>query len=398
MSSRVSRKRYAHISDLIEEVQRYAVPQNRIPDAPRLPTLQNPEWAENSGPSPSMDDRRRAPGWFKPREHADDRETITGLPGADMPHLYLDSGDQPTDMEDPGTTQSGIEALAYYAPFHFYSRTHWGIYISDYGIAYLASKMKGEPLGPGDSWMLRAAYWFLWRHEYFHFIAEVAASRLEIITGRLDTYRSTFQDGKSGTHEEALANAHAYLNLSKHAGTSLSAKEVQQFLAFAGPWMKLQPPGYRDYDRWSRKHRDLKRGEREYIRRAIEVRDKQESNYLRTAHTDPSSLRIFERSDYPRIPVVRVPDDRVPWLRSARFFPLHAGVRAIVHTREHPPPHIHIRFADVDEVKLAWPQLEPLEGQRPLTRREQHLLSDYLRKYGREVSRKVVSVFGAAAS
>jgi hypothetical protein len=74
----------------------------------------------------------------------------------------------------------GPDVLAFYLPFHFY-KTNWGTYLLASGIVYLASVLKGSALIVGDESFLNRAEALLQEHERFHFAAEVACSRAEVI-------------------------------------------------------------------------------------------------------------------------------------------------------------------------------------------------------------------------
>src|SRR6266446_10745005 len=74
-----------------------------------------------------------------------------------------------TPSEDDAISATGVEALAFYTPFHFYQQHQWEIYIRNFGIAHLASKFfERKRLTPADNWALGCAYEFLLQHEYFH--------------------------------------------------------------------------------------------------------------------------------------------------------------------------------------------------------------------------------------
>ena len=124
-------------------------------------------------------DRPPPPPWFEPKQHWDDREPPSQ--GDELPLLETEAEvAEPSQEERTLIETYGVDALAYYAPFHFYRRG-WGIYVRDYGIALLASRFLGKSrLAPSDNWALRCAYWFLFEHEYFHFQTELAASRYEL--------------------------------------------------------------------------------------------------------------------------------------------------------------------------------------------------------------------------
>lgn len=71
------------------------------------------------------------------------------------------------------------------------------------------------------------------------------------------------------------------------------------------------------------------------------------------------------------------------------------GLQALVHTNDHPPPHFHLLLDDA-EVRLEWPRLEPLKGDRRLSRKERKRLDSYLSEYGREIEEKINLVYRAS--
>jgi len=136
------------------------------------------------------------------------------------------------------TDTSTADALAYYQPFHFYA-TSWGIYVRASGVQALA-----ERLSPGrnpDIAALNFTYQLLLAHEQFHFLAEYASSRLEVISDQ-SSYEGYFNDGDAACHEEALANAYAI--------TDLRRRNPKGLIAAAESWMLTQPQGYRDFQKW----------------------------------------------------------------------------------------------------------------------------------------------------
>jgi Domain of unknown function (DUF4160) len=299
----------------------------------------------------------------------------------------------PSDNENSLIGASGIDALAYYAPFHFYRRNHWGIYVRDFGVTYLASRFLGRStLERSDNWALRCAYWLLFEHEYFHFQTEVAAAQYEMLTGDLSAYEHMFHDGRASWLEESMANARAHRHMHDHEDALLTFSRLEFFKGFASSWMKTQPPGYRDFDRWCRTNPAMQKGLAAITSRLHEI-----SCYLRHQRRDVTSevLRPYENADYSRVPVVRVHDSRIPWLKSAKLFPKESGIQVMVHTREHPPVHIHVEFSDGSKsVRLEWPSLNPLRGELGLSAREKKILQNYLGKYQPDILEKLRRVYG----
>ena len=153
--------------------------------------------------------------------------------------------------------------------------------------------------------------------------------------------------------------------------------------------MKTQPKGYRDYDQWCRNSKDMHKG-----RSALTSKIHDNSRYGSLRYVSSEVLRPYDNADYSRIPVVRVHNSRIPWLRSARLFPKSNGVQVMVHTHEHPPPHIHAEFLNSNNVvRIEWPSLSPLRGEPELSAREEKNLRSYLESYQDDILEKLRKVY-----
>src|SRR6266567_1085529 len=100
----------------------------------------------------------------------------------------------------PAADGTTADTFAFYLPFHFY-RTTWGIYVRTSGIWSLAKRF-GEAMRSLDATVLTSAYILLLEHERLHFLAEYAASRIEVVTGEA-RYVTYFGVADAGRHEEA---------------------------------------------------------------------------------------------------------------------------------------------------------------------------------------------------
>lgn len=151
--------------------------------------------------------------------------------------------------------ENGTDLLAWYRSFHS-DHEKWGIYIRELGVDYLSGR-----LGMRRELALRA----LWAHEYFHFLTDVAATSLEVATGR-SIYLPYLQRGHrvwAGCRlDEALANAFSLAYVGRRHGKGLLRR-----------FMLNQPPGYRDYGRYERRLADdgLTRGYRELTAHLIDL-------------------------------------------------------------------------------------------------------------------------------
>ena len=172
------------------------------------------------------------------------------------PDLDLDELDGPLSDALPlghqqireSVQQKGVDALAWYQPFHSYGR-RWGIYLLANGIAYVAHEIMLAHRAGSTTFRrrdaVRAAIEALLRHEESHFEVEVYASGLEVNLCRpvYLPYRRYF--GRTGDfcREESLANRrmvdHGWAK-KPHLGGHVT-KDAIEALADMGP---------RDYSLW----------------------------------------------------------------------------------------------------------------------------------------------------
>ncbi len=159
------------------------------------------------------------------------------------------------------------EYLAWYRPFHFEPQDQWGIYFREMGIFKVARAL--TPLAePSSGWptlneLLDRAKELLHHHEAFHHVTEVAATSLEFIDaeapagsqgGRYLPYFYTHYEpwitrfDPERPIEEALANAYAYSRPKR--GMKKAARR----------FMRSQPAGYSDFERYLGEHTDFRVG------------------------------------------------------------------------------------------------------------------------------------------
>ena len=205
-----------------------------------------------------------------------DRDDIP-LVGKDVPDVkedillqdlisnYSDKAAPKFEEMDAGVLEKGIEALAWYVPFHYETRDHpWGIHLLDKGIWKVVNEL--NPLRENNfvtnDLIVFAARILFW-HEFFHFLNEIAASTIEITSrfhrNNYHDYREKVYSGscqwdkfgidrdfvlhrKGSALEEALANAYCYRQFQKPGYKGVTA--------CLQPFMRRQPPGYRDFDKF----------------------------------------------------------------------------------------------------------------------------------------------------
>jgi hypothetical protein len=280
----------------------------------------------------------------------------------------------PPDVRQPNPP---IDALAYYRPFHF-DPTEWGVYIRESGLLVVGSICAGTSPSSLDSTVLATARAVLMAHELHHFQTEVACSRAEVVA-KLRAYDVYFRDSIAAAHEEGVANAAAVRSL---------RWEPEAVQGRVRAWMERQGAGYREFDRWLTPPKfaaGLRRSSNQIL------------NHLpRPAGASEPAEFLFDAVNRFGVPTFLVRDltagiDLKP-------FPAAHGIRVLVHTRDHPPPHVHVqRPPGVDFSRYEWPALAPLKGDPPLTSAARKALNEYLSEYGDEIDAKVRAVYPAVA-
>jgi len=119
----------------------------------------------------------------------------------------------------------GMDALAWYRSFHWTPTDKWGIYVTTSGIYYIADEVfkKAPQITAQNLYFdnldyLRESYRFLFLHEFFHFITDIAAVSLEmgsptIVKSKYEIYTAQVYEKPTQDYqpiEEALANAFTY--------------------------------------------------------------------------------------------------------------------------------------------------------------------------------------------
>ena len=353
------------IDDIVQYVQHEYPPESRLPD--RHPGADDasvgPEWPYDDGIN-----RWPVPDWLQPGR---------GIPVAqdDIPAAQDDS---PSSLRSPGADRGSLSTnphvLAYYLPFHFYRDT-WGIYVLESGLIDVAAMLSRDGGSGSVSSSLPIAYEVLLQHERFHFYCEMACSRAEVVKlGPL--YHSYFHHFRAVPLEEALANAHVFRTAFR--GQTVGVRGA------AKSWMRSQGYGYSDFESWIRNDA-FKQGERHLGR------------LMAPPGTTPTIPRPTEflyngLSKRSFAPIYFVPDVGV--VTFLKPFPKYGGVRVVVHTNDHPPPHVHLQTSEgVDITRLGWPSREPLPDNLPLSRAQRKAVKSYIDKYGREIDERVRQVY-----
>jgi hypothetical protein len=305
-------------------------------------------------------------------------------------------GDDPIRVEgsvprrgepEPAADGTTVEDLAFYLPFHFY-RTAWGVYIRAAGVWALARRFALPRMCP-DATGLACAYKLLLEHEHLHFLAEYAASRIEVVTAE-DCYAAYFKHEEAGLHEEALANAQALRGFRR----SVPSKLVKQ----AENWMATQGPGYSDFKEWLPPR--FTSGERRAAVFMAAIPAAAKNRFaLSPMPTSASAYAwhpaefLFRNTARPSVPVYIILDLSVPWVRVAKPFPKQFGLQVFVYSNDHNPPHMHIDSPPgTKRTRYQWSELKPISGDSRLTSSEEKRLRQYLDAHGRAIERKITSI------
>lgn len=133
--------------------------------------------------------------------------------------------------------EKGIEAIAFYAPFHFYER--WGVYFLEdklYALAHFILNLLGPQSLLSFYEVLEICVRAILKHEFFHFKTELFSTIAEEMTRRR-IYIQYFQKSQPYSPlEEALANA--FMISSR---IIIPIKKEMEYIC------NNSPPGYRDY-------------------------------------------------------------------------------------------------------------------------------------------------------
>ena len=256
----------------------------------------------------------------------------------------------------------------------------------------------------------------LFEHEFFHFVAETACARAEVV-GKTCLYNVYFPHPFAAPLEEALANAHSFRKAMVRLGPRWVVRQPTPVKRVVSKWMQSQGPGYRDFQHWLRpaQFEEGCRRAAHYMLQAIGVASGAGGSGSQLGSTSASRSSSLSRSgsstaarsavgiapaDFlfalpPRksVPTWLVVDATVGILKP---FPKYAGMRAVVFTKEHPPPHFHIERPPGRLVtKYLWPGLTPYPGEPQLSSSGKKDLDTYVERYGREIDEKVRRVYSS---
>lgn len=211
---------------------------------------------------------------------------------------------------------------------------------------------------------------------------EIACTRAELIA-RTSLYQPYFLNRIASEHEEAVSNAQALL---------WGLGDDVYLRARAEAWMNGQGPGYRDFSHWA-SPRKISAGMDRAVRHMLSPLPPPCPR-----PSGPSVTFLYHEARRYRVPVTRIVDHAAPGASVLRPFPKAFGMQVLVHTNDHPPPHIHIQMPPGgSETRYQWPALAPMKGDQPLSGAGEKSLKRYIASYKEEVADKLRRVYGQMA-
>lgn len=143
--------------------------------------------------------------------------------------------------------EDATEALAWYKSYHFGASKRWGVKVFEEGVFWLARCLQdGQPPELSSHFdaldYLQLSFKTLQLHEYFHFVADVACTILELAQRKPLYCGYSLWVYPEQKLEEAVANAYAWRTMRKEGIT----EALRQFMA-------SQPQPYGQFEQWSRR-------------------------------------------------------------------------------------------------------------------------------------------------
>ena len=140
--------------------------------------------------------------------------------------------------------QRGIEALAYYIPFH-QTFVQWGIYLPESSIHHLAFEVFGG-LKTTAEVKLRLAFQALHAHELFHFAAEYMAAQIEFFANEALFLRKIRDDKSRPLRYDALEERSANAHMLRVLRYGSKGRRVNGAYKAMCAFVETMPEGYRD--------------------------------------------------------------------------------------------------------------------------------------------------------
>lgn len=196
------------------------------------------------------------------KEKYKNKDVPTGLNGVDKNKLWHVIRTKHESIRELKFERLPADCMAYYRPFHYPPFSQWGIYLMIEPLLKYHNRLMeiaaSLRLFSAET-LMHLVLFEIFHHEFFHHLAESAATTIEILCAAIENPRPIYLNYKIELHkgsidyphsplEEALANAYAWNSLGfisrVKAGYKTAVVNFYQ-KAIIKHW-KFEPPGYRE--------------------------------------------------------------------------------------------------------------------------------------------------------
>jgi hypothetical protein len=229
----------------------------------------------------------------------------------------------------------------------------------------------------------------------FIYQTEIACSRLEYplpttLFG-LDRYTTYFFDRAGSYVEEAVANAFTARKIADHYSKSAASVRYGPVMMALMTAMDHQPEPYSKF-RYFLDAEQLANGRDLLIDRMYEP---WLSGKLRLSKILSSALYYAEIAPGATYCPTYLVLDTKKIIYAGKPFPKERGLRVVTHSRDHPPPHIHVEDLNRGfSTRYLWPDLRPYPGDEKLPRAMEDHLKTYVERYRDQIAQRLHGIYG----
>ncbi|MBI5359184.1 MAG: DUF4160 domain-containing protein [Planctomycetes bacterium] len=275
--------------------------------------------------------------------------------------------------------EKGIEAIAWYKPFHTHDADEWGIYYDAEGIYCFAEEVFGVPV---DTNIFRKTIALVRNHELFHFLVEMMCTSLELSDNK--AYYLSYQSQKAQINnlEESLATAIQFNRFNWVKGRKGSKKKLETML-------KDLPDGYRAYANYIA-DTNFREGLSSLIKTVVGDKVSDDTNNI-FFNTEPF---IISSKDVPEY--ILTDKSSSAWLKYGIPFPVFNGCKVNIYPGDHAPPHIHVFMPSPDYERgsyLVEPPLASYRNSPILSDKELKKIKSYISKYSDKISKALRNTY-----
>lgn len=156
--------------------------------------------------------------------------------------------------------------------------------------------------------------------------------------------------------------------------------------SLVGRWMEGRGPGFSDFGKYLN-YKSYEEALRQATYSMVEGRQH--------SLTEPLEFLFTGISDQ-FVPVYLCHNNSA--LTALKPFPKSGGVQIKVHTKEHPPPHVHVYMPPGHPLGgYSWDQFHPVHDAAPLSSRQRRSIDKYLKKHKGKINAKIKEVYPATS-